>query len=107
MRLGRSTAIGPGDVHVGRVCGDDRRRSTKFQALGKISPRACKVDFELSECQAAIMAAASKWNDMVKEVSNRGRQAYRENDDDQLGRVVLFLLEHMGISQGHGSPTSH
>jgi hypothetical protein len=78
------------------MTGDDQR---SFKLLARYLREHAKVDSELSECQAGLIAAASKWNDMVKEVSNRGRQAYRENDDDQLGRVVLFLLEHMGLDE--------
>lgn len=86
------------------MTGDDAR-SRKL--LAKYLREYAKMDSELSECHAELTASAAKWNDLVKEVSDRGRQAYTKNDDDHLGRIALFLLEHMGIGQADEPPTSH
>jgi hypothetical protein len=78
------------------MTGDSLR---SFHLLARYLREHAKVDPELSQAQAGIIAAASNWDDMVKEVSNHGRKAYKENSDDDLGRAVLFLIEHLGIGR--------
>lgn len=85
------------------LTGDDDR---SFRLLTRYLREQAKVDPDLSEAQAGLVATASKWNDMVKEISKRGRLAFLENDDDQLGLVILSLIEGLGIVDTH-EPSKH
>jgi hypothetical protein len=77
------------------MTGSDKR-SRKL--LANFLHRHAKMDYNLSEAHATRTAAASKWDPMVKEISDRGRQAYRDHDDEHLIRIAPYLLAWTGIT---------
>jgi hypothetical protein len=81
------------------MTGSDKR-SRKL--LANYLHKHAKMAYNLSEAHATRTAAASKWDPMVKEISDRGRQAYRDRDDEHLVRIAPYLLVWMGITPRKG-----